>query len=127
MKLLNKRINQRGASNLSVLLLICAAVLVGNFVFKAVPVYLQNRTINTIMEDIQKDPSMAGKSSNELKKVFLKRLNTNSIYEFDKENVTVKAERQHMKMRVAYTVQKKYMFNIDILLHFDNAVEIPLN
>ncbi|OOY62308.1 DUF4845 domain-containing protein [Solemya velum gill symbiont] len=127
MKLLNKQKNQRGESTLSILLLIVAAVLVGTFAFKAVPAYMQNRTIVGILEELQQDPTMKGKSTSQMKELFFKRLRTNSIYEFDKRNFTVKEETRHTVLRVTYSVQKKYMLNIDLLLHFDDSVEIPPN
>ncbi|OOZ42101.1 DUF4845 domain-containing protein [Solemya elarraichensis gill symbiont] len=125
MKLLNKEKIQRGESTASILLLIVAAVLVGTFAFKAVPAYMKNNTIKAIMEDVQKDPATVGENSKQVKRIFLNRLKTNSIYEFNRDNVTVTSDRQGMMLRVAYQVQTKYMFNIDLLLHFDHSVEIP--
>lgn len=104
---------------LVVLMLIGFFALLG---MKIGPIYLEHYSIKQVVESLKNEPLITQKSARDVKKMIMRRLDINGVYDLKRENVIVKKSPGVLDVTVAYTVQKNMVGNIDILVSFsDNA------
>lgn len=94
---------------------------------KIVPIYLENLTVKDVVKTLKDEPLITKKSAAQVKSMVMKRLDINGVYDLTSEHVTVKKSPGIMKVDVTYTVQKKMVGNIDILVSFSDQVELISN
>lgn len=91
------------------------------------PIYLENLTVKDVVESLKEEPLITKRSTTEVKSMIMKRLDINGVYDLKSEHVTVKKSPGIMKVDVTYTVQKKMVGNIDILVYFSDQIELISN
>ncbi len=123
---MNSLKSQHGMSWFSMLILIG---MIGFFIVSGIklgPTYMEHETIRSVMNDIAKDQTLAGKHPNVIWKAMQKRLGVNSISYIKKENF--KYERSDgtgpNRMTVDYEVREPLMANIDTVLKFNYTVDL---
>lgn len=91
------------------------------------PIYLENLTVKDVVQSLKDEPLITKRSAIEVQKMIMKRLDINGVYDLKSEHVTVKKSPGIMKVDVTYTVQKKMVGNIDILVSFSDQIELISN
>ncbi len=91
------------------------------------PVYLENLTVKDVVESLKDEPLITKRSASEVKSMIMKRLDINGVYDLKSDHVTVKKSPGIMKVDITYTVQKKMVGNIDVLISFSDQVELVSN
>jgi hypothetical protein len=91
------------------------------------PIYLENLTVKDVVESLKDEPLITKRSAIEVKKMIMKRLDINGVYDLKSDHVTVKKSPGIMKVDITYTVQKKMVGNIDILVSFSDQIELISN
>jgi hypothetical protein len=94
---------------------------------KIAPIYLENLTVKDVVESLKDEPLITKRSAIEVKKMIMKRLDINGVYDLKSDHVTVKKSPGIMKVDITYTVQKKMVGNIDILVSFSDQIELISN
>lgn len=92
---------------------------------KMVPTYLENYSIKQILANMENDRTLRDKSPAELKKSFVKRLKINSVYEFERDWISIKKEKQGMRFNVDYEIRKPVAGNVSIVMVFSDSALIP--
>ncbi|MES9900097.1 MAG: DUF4845 domain-containing protein [Sedimenticola sp.] len=119
--------NQQGMTFtgwLVVLALIGFFALVG---MKIVPIYLQNYSVRTVVQSLEDEPLISRKSSNEIRKIIMRRFDINGIYDLKRDHVSVKVSPGIMDVSVVYDVRKKMVGNLDIIVSFDERIRLVSN
>lgn len=93
--------------------------------FKIGPLYVENRTIQSVMDSLKEEASLKGLLSPRDIRGFLdRRLLINGIRRFENpENVAIK--RVGNKVIIDYEVREHMLANIDVVVVFNNIVELP--
>ena len=94
---------------------------------KIVPIYLENLTVKDVIAGLKEEPLITKKSSGEVKSMIMRRLDINGVYDLKGDHVSVKKSPGVMKVDITYTVQKKLVGNMDILVSFSEQVELVSN
>lgn len=94
---------------------------------KIAPIYLENLTVKDVLKTLKEEPLITQKTSGQVKNMVMQRLNINSVYDLKGEDVTVKKSPGVMTVDITYTVQKKLVGNMDILVSFSDQVELISN
>ncbi|MCW8908227.1 MAG: DUF4845 domain-containing protein [Sedimenticola sp.] len=94
---------------------------------KIAPIYLENLTVKDVLKSLKEEPLITKKTSAQVKNMVMKRLNINSVYDLKSEHVSVKKSPGVMKVDITYTVQKKMVGNMDILVSFSDQIELVSN
>jgi len=105
-------------------------VIIGFFVMillKIGPVYLENYSVKSVLNSLATEPLITKKSSQEIKKIIMKRLKINGVYNFDRKNIKVKRTPGMVTVDINYTVQKDMVGNIDVLISFSEQLELVSN
>ena len=115
---------QRGMTGigwLTVIFLICFFAFVGITLF---PVYMENFSIKSIVEDVKKEPNVNKKSTGEVRTMINKRLTINGIRGLKKEHITIKKFAGVLSVKIEYEVRKPLFGNLDVVMSFKDELEM---
>ncbi len=115
---------QRGMTGIGWLTVL---ILIGFFAmlsFKLIPVYLEHHSVNAVLHSLEKEPHITQRSNGEVMKMILKRLNINSIRDVKREQIRITKSGGVLSVNIAYNVRKNMMGNVDVIISFDDSVEM---
>lgn len=115
--------NQKGASGLTILVILFLAASILTVAMKIVPMYLDNMTIAKVLEDIGKQSDIAELSDDDIMSAFDKRLTINNVRNFDSKNIVIKREEGMLTIDVNYENRDNIFKNIDAIVSFKNHFE----
>lgn len=118
---------QRGLTFISWLVILIIAgflVMVG---IKITPVYIDHFAVKSALESVKNEPFAERKSKVELRNMVLKRLDINSIRHVTKEHITVKRGSGSRTINVSYEVRRHIAYNAELVMTFDETVELTSN
>lgn len=116
--------SQSGASSLVMLVMVLFFGGLLTLALKLGPAYLDNLTIQEIMEGLEKreDPSVMTKA--QLREWLSRQLSVNSVRDFDPTNVVLERKGDGALVIVDYEVRTPLFFNVDALIHFRHEYEM---
>jgi hypothetical protein len=74
------------------------------------------------MESIKDDPQYRKASPRQLRKIFNRRININSIYVFDQKYLKIDRSKGMTSMILDYEIRKPVAGNVSVLMHFHREV-----
>lgn len=104
--------------------------LIGFFIFlafKLVPIYLEHHSVKSVLASLQEEPLITKQSVTKVRSMVLKRLNTNGVRDIKKEHININKTPGTLNVSIVYEVRKDMVGNIDILVSFDDEVEMVAN
>lgn len=119
----NLRKRQRGMTFISWLLVLGVAGFFATIALVLVPIYLEHYEVKFVLEQFGEDRELGKKSTGEIRDLMKRRLKINGVYDFNvKDNVKVTREKGRTTVRVKYEVRRTVVGNVDVVVHFDDAV-----
>jgi len=118
---------QKGLTLISILILLAVLLFNGIIALNIVPVYINDRSIKTLMKNLETDSSVRGKTPKALKAVITKRLRMNNVYSVTKEHITIKRAKNDYYITIEYEPRDKLMGNLDYIVSFKHEARIPAN
>ncbi|MEL0587650.1 MAG: DUF4845 domain-containing protein [Candidatus Thiodiazotropha sp. (ex. Lucinoma kazani)] len=118
---------QRGLTFISWLIILIVAgflIMVG---LKITPVYLDHFAVKAALESVKNEPFSARKSVRELRSMIFKRLDINSIRHVTKDHVSIKRAGGNTTINIAYEERRPIVYNISLVMTFDETVELTAN
>jgi hypothetical protein len=92
---------------------------------KILPLYIDHSTMLGVMDGMTEQRGLAALSTPELDKILDQRFRVNNILEFNYEdNVTMEREGETVFIILAYEVRVPLIRNIDLIVYFDDSVEL---
>ncbi len=91
---------------------------------KLVPNYINYFSVVKIMQNMAQDPELRDLPPRELKRIFMRRLDVNSIYDFPPTGFKVVRSREGKAFRVDYEVREPLVGNVDVVMHFRKEVKV---
>ncbi|NOG59373.1 MAG: DUF4845 domain-containing protein [Proteobacteria bacterium] len=127
-----KHISQRQGGMTALGIFIILAMLACFFAFglRMFPLYNQNVNIKKAMESVINQPYERRKNSKDIRKLFLKAAKVNSLYEFDRNNISdylkIKKSKDGKKyMSFTYQNTKPLFMNYHLMIDIDESMELP--
>tara|TARA_R110000772_G_scaffold140286_6_gene249477 strand:+ start:3306 stop:3701 length:396 start_codon:yes stop_codon:yes gene_type:complete len=114
---------QKGASFLTIIVML---ILVGLFLLTALkiaPAYLDNNVIVNAMEGIASNNDLATMSIAEVRESLQKTLITNSIRDFSMASVVLTREGNRNYIDINYESRVPLLYNIEIVVVFENRFD----
>jgi hypothetical protein len=99
-------------------------ILVG---LKVTPVYLENFAIKKSLESLQNEPLLGRKTVREIRKLLMRRLDLNSIYDMTKDEVIIKRQGSITKITIKYEERRPIVGNMSIVMTFEDSIEVDSN
>lgn len=116
---------QRGMSMISWLIVLAVAVFFILIGIKMVPTYLENYSIRQVLTNMENDRSVRAMSPAEMRNSFIKRIKINSVYDFDRDSIKIKKEKNGTLFAVDYEIRKPVAGNVAIVMSFSESALIP--
>ena len=116
---------QRGMTLLGWVLVALVAMLFVLIALKLFPIYRDSLYIDTVLKDLSTDPEARNMSPAELTNTILKRLDINSVYNIQREDIYIEKTGDSKVVSVEYEVRTPFMGNIDFVVYFDKSTEVP--
>jgi len=91
---------------------------------KMIPTYLENYSIKQVLTNMENDRAVRSMSPAEMKQSFMKRLKINSVYEFDRNAIQIKKEKNGTRFEVSYEIRKPVAGNVSIVMAFSESALI---
>lgn len=120
------RNRQGGMSFIGLLTVIILIISMALLAMKMVPVYLRNHTIRNVIEGMKDVPGVSQMSSRKIKQLVLRRLDINSVYDFDNSTLSVQKVQGHHVIKAEYEVRQDVIGNVDIVMSFNEVAKVPL-
>lgn len=118
---------QKGMTAIGWLLVIAVVAIFALVLLKLLPVYFDGYKIAASMQSLVEDSSAHGKSPAELKRMLLKRLDINMIYDIKAEDIAISRSANGYSVEIDYEPRVPFMGNLYFVVVFDQVVEVPSN
>lgn len=119
--------SQRGMTFIGFVLLMILIGFVAMLALKLTPIYLDHYKVVASLESLASDKDLASRSRNEIIASLGKRWEIDMIDSVTKDDVVITKDINHLKIQIVYDVTKPIMGNVDVLIHFDDAIEVGAN
>lgn len=120
---------QRGLSSSSIMFLIMIITFSLWIFFKLFPMYLENKKVSQVLEDIKSNPEALQKTSEEIKRLLRDGLSNKNITRITEENfqdqVTITKTERGFEITVKYQQIAPVMGKLSFLNQFEKTVEAP--
>ncbi len=123
MKLPNK---QYGMTGIGWLLSIALIILVMLIVIKLIPAYVDQFNVSSVLSSLKKEPGIANMGGKEVTNAIMKRLDINMVKDVTLDDIYISQEGRYRVIEIEYQVQRHLLGNVDVLLNFNNRIEIPI-
>ena len=115
---------QRGISLVGWLFIIAISLFFVLLGMKMVPAYINYYDMVKVMTSMAKDSSLKQAGPVELKKLFMRRIDINGIYDFPKDGFQVDRTRGGTILRIDYEKREPVAGNVDVVMHFRKEVRM---
>lgn len=118
---------QRGLTMTTALAIMCVAVFIATFAFKAAPAYFENWTVVKVVDSVMQDSQVA----NGPRKAIYKQLNAqfghNNLWHVKAEDVVElkRGDTNTYVATVAYEKRETLFSNIDLVMSFNSGADEP--
>ncbi len=111
---------QQGMTTGGMLLTVLAVLFAASVVMKLFPVYLDNYTIKSILESLDRQPEISKASPRQIKSTIAKNFQTNMIRDISLDQVVTKREEGMLVVDINYERRVDLIGNIDLVVTFEN-------
>ncbi len=121
------RNRQQGLTFISwvvILSMLGMVILVG---LKITPVYLEHFAIRKTLESLKDEPLISRKPVTEIRKMLMRRMDMNSIYDLTKDEVLIKRAGGVTTITVQYEERRTVVGNLSLVMTFEDKIELISN
>jgi hypothetical protein len=116
---------QRGLTMISWIVVIVFLLFQAVIAMNVIPVYMTDRSVASIMQELPGDFKAQESSTKELKGLVSKRLSINSVYTVKPEHISVKKGRGENIVTIEYEPRGKLIGNLEYIIHFQHEARVP--
>ncbi len=115
--------NQKGASGLTILVILFLAASILTIVMKVAPMFFDNMTVAKVLEDVGAQSDIAELSDDSIISAFSKRLTINNVRGFDMKKLVIGRDDGMLTIDINYETRDTIFKNIDVIVSFENHFE----
>ncbi|PVV11359.1 MAG: hypothetical protein B6D72_10055 [gamma proteobacterium symbiont of Ctena orbiculata] len=118
---------QKGLTTISWLIIF---IMVGFLVYvgiKITPVYIDHYAVVSMLNTVKEDPLTARKSKKEIREMITKRLYVNNIRHVNRDHIKIQRSGKVTTINVAYVETRPIVYNISLVMTFDESIELTAN
>lgn len=115
---------QRGASALTMMIMVLFFGGLLTLVIKLGPAYLDDITIQEALESLDGTEGLSQMGPAQVRTLINKRLSVNNIRGFDAKNISVDKNGEFVVIKVDYEVRNNLFSNVDTVVHFQHEYEM---
>jgi hypothetical protein len=122
----NKR-RQNGMTGLGWLTVLFLIGFFALLTFKLAPTYLENYSVKSVLKSFEEEPLITQKSIKEISNMLTSRLITNGIRDIKRDMVEIEKKPGVLNIKINYFVRKPMIGNIDVIMSFEEEIELVSN
>ncbi|PHQ24514.1 DUF4845 domain-containing protein [Marinobacter guineae] len=115
---------QRGASALTMMVMVLFFGGLLTLVIKLGPAYLDDVTIQEALESLDGTEGLSQMGPAQVRTLINKRLSVNNVRGFDAKNISVEKDGEFVVINVDYEVRNNLFSNVDTVVHFKHEYEM---
>ncbi|WP_372998599.1 DUF4845 domain-containing protein [Marinobacter sp.] len=115
---------QRGASALTMMVMVLFFGGLLTLVIKLGPAYLDDITIQEALESLEGTEGLSQMGPAQVRTLINKRLSVNNVRGFDAKNISVDKDGDLVVINVDYEVRNNLFSNVDTVVHFKHQYEM---
>lgn len=115
---------QRGASALTMMIMVLFFGGLLTLVIKLGPAYLDDITIQEALESLDGTEGLSEMGPAQVRTLINKRLSVNNVRGFDAKNISVEKNGEFVVIKVDYEVRNNLFSNVDTVVHFKHEYEM---
>ncbi len=115
---------QRGASALTMMVMVLFFGGLLTLVIKLGPAYLDDITIQEALESLDGTEGLSQMGPAQVRTLINKRLSVNNVRGFDAKNISVDKDGDLVVINVDYEVRNNLFSNVDTVVHFKHTYEM---
>ena len=119
----NPKTLQRGMTTISLAVVVIIVVFFITLGIKLVPVYLEHFNVVQSMKSLKEEVE-SGLAAGEIIRLLNSRLEMNDVTSVTKRDITVDRQARGSVVTVAYEVRKHALGNIDLVISFNDSIEL---
>lgn len=109
---------QQGLTLISWIVVLAFLLFVGIMVIKVVPVYITDSSIRGIFRGIENDMTLRGKPAKDIRKLIVRRLKINNVYDIKENDIVIKKTRGGYQVTLEYEPRGTLVGNLDYIASF---------
>lgn len=114
-------------AGLTMISIVAILMLIAFFVLltlKIGPIYLNHFKVTDSLASMEADQYIQSQSKPQIKQLLLNRFDINMVDYVTKDEITVEKRGDYVKVAVSYEVVKPLFGNLDVLVYFDDEIEV---
>lgn len=115
---------QGGFSMMSSLITLLLLLIVCNFCYKLIPVYIDNYNLKQVIEGLQDELKSERLSAKSLKKRIINGAIVNDMYELNPKDIKIRKRPNQFEVKLNYQVERQLMYNISLLISFADTITL---
>ncbi len=125
--MLHNKNRQNGMTGLGWLTVLFLIGFFAMLTFKLAPTYLENYSVKNVLESLESEPLITQKSKKEIRTMISSRLITNGVRDIKNDMITIIKKPGLLNIKIDYSIRKPMVGNIDVIMTFDEEVELVSN
>ncbi len=117
---------QKGLTLITWLIIIALLAFNGLIALNVVPVFINDSSVKSIMQDLETDSSVRGVGPGKIKDVVAKRLRINNIYDITKDKIKIKKTRTAYLVTIEYEPRGKLVGPLDYIISFKHEARVQI-
>ncbi len=93
-------------------------------ILKIAPIYINHSKVINALAALEKTTDVQTMSENEVRGNLDKRFNLNYVEKVTKDDITVTQSGNYLKVEIAYDVIENIWGNLNVLVEFDDVIEV---
>ena len=115
---------QKGLTLISWLAIIAVVLFNAIIAMNVVPVFLNDHSVKSLMENLESDSSLRGATPKKIKDNITKRLRVNNVYSVTKEHITIKKDKTYYLITIEYEPRGKLVGSLDYIISFKHQARV---
>ncbi len=116
--------SQRGVSFLTTIFILIVIAFIGNFLFKVIPLYAENRYVESGLRSlVDVGSKLENMSDNEIKKKMNNFYMVNNVRAQGPQNIIITRKSEHVVVSIDYETRVPFIYNIELVASFKNHLD----
>ena len=117
---------QKGLTLISWLGILALVLFNAIIAMQVVPVYMNDHSVKTLMQNIEADSSLRGATPKKIKDTITKRLRINNVYSINKDHISLAKSKNDYIVTIEYEPRGKLIGSLDYIVSFKHQAKVPI-
>lgn len=117
---------QQGLTMISWLLVLVFVGFFALFVIRLFPIYMEHFDVKSSLNSLKDDPDLRSGNVELIRDHLDKRLQINDANDITDDDITITQNDSGYQVNITYEAKTSFIYNISLVVHFDNSVEVAV-